>query len=468
MMEWLIETSLAVTALMLLVLAVRRPVAHLFGAGWAYALWALPALRLVLPPLHLLGDEFPSLLPSSAPAPVDLSAVPVAVDAGNAFNWEPLMLAAWLGGAVLMLVWHGSTYLAFVRRLGIGSHIHASLAQEIGIIESREVEGPLAIGLLDRWIVVPVDFTTRYTREEQRLALQHERTHHQREDIFWNMVALSVLALNWFNPVAYMAFRAFRTDQELSCDAAVAAQASSGERHDYALALVKSASKPGLIAACPLNHGGQLKRRLKMMKAHRRSRLRAVGGSGAVAALLLTGLSVTESASVAASEPAVAAPKPAPAAPIPAAAPAFTAPAARPAPAAIAPLPRPSKPEHRSVAKLGRTAHTPKAVARLAGKAAGGAAAVPEAPAAAPAEPPSAAPAPAPPPPQRIFMVRINEPERLALPRPLHLRRRHLQPGPQIRTVRALDPHIKAQLEKLLAARTGEANQIQVITFKEQ
>ena len=37
------------------------------------------------------------------------------------------------------------------------------------------------------------------------------------------IVALLVLALNWFNPVAWVAFRAFRADQELACDAAVAA-----------------------------------------------------------------------------------------------------------------------------------------------------------------------------------------------------------------------------------------------------
>ena len=40
---------------MLLVLAIRRPVRRLFGAGPAYALWLVPALRLVVPPLAVLG-----------------------------------------------------------------------------------------------------------------------------------------------------------------------------------------------------------------------------------------------------------------------------------------------------------------------------------------------------------------------------------------------------------------------------
>ena len=100
-----------------------------------------------------------------------------------------------------------------------------------------------------------------------------------------------VLALNWFNPIAWLAFRALREDQELACDAAVAVAAAPEAREDYARALIKSASRPGLIAACPLNHVDQLKRRLRMMKDHRSSRLRMLGGAAAVT--LLAGVTAT-------------------------------------------------------------------------------------------------------------------------------------------------------------------------------
>jgi beta-lactamase regulating signal transducer with metallopeptidase domain len=69
-------------------------------------------------------------------------------------------------------------------------------------------------------------------------------------------VALIVLALNWFNPIAWIAFRAFRADQELSCDAAIAAEASPETRCDYARALVKSASRPGRARATARSRGG--------------------------------------------------------------------------------------------------------------------------------------------------------------------------------------------------------------------
>ncbi len=48
---WLIEALAASTLLMGLALLIRRPVREAFGPQIAYALWALPLLRLLLPPL---------------------------------------------------------------------------------------------------------------------------------------------------------------------------------------------------------------------------------------------------------------------------------------------------------------------------------------------------------------------------------------------------------------------------------
>ena len=51
MIGWALETFVATTLLMLLVLAVRGPVRKAFGPHMAYALWLLPVARLLLPPL---------------------------------------------------------------------------------------------------------------------------------------------------------------------------------------------------------------------------------------------------------------------------------------------------------------------------------------------------------------------------------------------------------------------------------
>jgi hypothetical protein len=201
----------------------------------------------------------------------------------------PVLLALWAGGAAAFLIVQFLAYRGFLTRLSLASR-SAGAYRGLPLIESDAVEGPIAVGLLDRRIVVPADFSTRYSEAERRLAAEHEYVHHRRGDIWWNLAALLVLALNWFNPVAWLSFLAFRADQELACDAAVAAGAD--DRHAYASALIKSASRPGLISACPLNHADQLKRRLRMMKHHRNSRLRSLGGAAALVVLAGAGLSL--------------------------------------------------------------------------------------------------------------------------------------------------------------------------------
>jgi beta-lactamase regulating signal transducer with metallopeptidase domain len=363
---WLVEAFVTTTILLLLVLALRTPVARAFGAGWAYALWAVPAVRLVLPPLPQLTPDIQ--LPAAAafiPAAAIAGAAPLPANAGP-IDWAPLILAVWAGGAFIFLGSQWLSYRAFARRLNASATpAHPPHQDGIEAVVSGAVDGPLAMGLLHPRIVLPDDFEHRYSPAERRLALAHEVTHHRRRDIWWNLAATLVLAFNWFNPVAWIAHRAFRADQELSCDAAVAASASTDERCDYARALVKSASRPGLIAACALNGADQLKQRLRMMAGHRVSGARRAGGLAALSAVALTGFAVGSSgASEAAPETprrievasAAAVVTPKPAAP-------RRAVAAKPRPAALRITPRRAEPPPRIQSKAAPAAARVKVAA---------------------------------------------------------------------------------------------------------
>lgn len=281
MIGWLTQNMIWASLMMLVVLAIRLPVARWLGAGAAYTLWLAPALRLVMPPLPERAGE---LLPETAIVLNVEAGGPALADAG--IDWTLLALTIWASGGCAFLVWQWLSYRTFLTELSLTSR---SIGTHDGLplIESEAAEGPIALGLLDRRIVVPVDFAARYGADERALALDHEAIHHRRGDIWWNHLALGLLALNWFNPVAWLAFRAFRADQELACDAAVVAARPAEERGDYAEALVKSASPARLVTAAPLNRIDQLKRRLKMIKTHRRSALRSIGGFAAAA--MLTG-----------------------------------------------------------------------------------------------------------------------------------------------------------------------------------
>ena len=281
MTSWWADNLLLSTLAMLLVLALRRPTVALFGAGAAHALWLVPLVRLLLPPLPAL-DAIPlAVLPLAAGLGEAASLPP----SGGSGQWRPVLLAVWAGGAVVFLLYQWFAYRAFLRRVSLSATTLGSV-DGVPLLESGAVDGPVALGLIDPRTLAPLDFADRWSGEERRLALAHERAHHARGDLWWSALALVVLAAHWFDPVAWFAHRAFRADAELACDAAVVASLALQARRPYADALLKSASPSGPIAACPLNPADQLKRRLTMLTSHRSNRARRVGGGATLAAAL--------------------------------------------------------------------------------------------------------------------------------------------------------------------------------------
>ncbi len=293
---WGEGTLLASAALMLLVLAVRAPVRRWIGPQLGYALWALPGLRMVLPPipLDLLGG-LPVAGPAAGPMEV-LVAGPRGVlglaDA-SAPSWLGApVLAVWLAGTVSLIAWFAVRHFAFCRRVRAEGQPFGT-SGGIGIIVA-EVEGPLAFGIRRRCIAVPPEFSTAYTAAERELAIAHECAHHRRGDLIANWASLVVLAAHWWNPAAWLAIRAFREDQELAADADVLASSDPRALPTYATVLVKAAGI-GALPACNLNPRSNLKGRLMMLAQQPRSARRRLFGS---AALLLIG-SATLAATVA-------------------------------------------------------------------------------------------------------------------------------------------------------------------------
>jgi len=62
--DWLLGTLLATTALIVMVLLVREPVRRHFGARVAYGLWLIPAARLLMPTLTQTVER---TVPASTP-----------------------------------------------------------------------------------------------------------------------------------------------------------------------------------------------------------------------------------------------------------------------------------------------------------------------------------------------------------------------------------------------------------------
>ena len=303
MIGWTIEALIASALLMAVVLVIRGAVRRQFGPGIAYALWALPVIRLLLPPLPQLHSAAPQLLTRASETMTIYVIEPLggsaAAPASLYSSLGPALAVLWGAGAVAFLIWHAFGHWRFCRRM-IDSSTCTERAGDIEVIETSAASGPLAFGIFRRYVAFPRDFAERYDDDERELALLHELGHHQRGDLIANWVALAVLALHWFNPLAWRAFRAFRADQEMANDALVLAGRSAIDRHTYACAIVKAAHGGAVSAACHLHTIQDLKGRLRMLTTGRRSRLRMTLGGTAVAALMIGGLAVTASGTPAA------------------------------------------------------------------------------------------------------------------------------------------------------------------------
>lgn len=336
MTGWWIETLLASTLLMLLALMLRGPVRRAFGPQFAYALWVLPAARMLLPPLpgqwHLsqwlapltrrvaeapavaTGVLNPERLPAGvdqgAVLTIDLSAgghhIPAALVAptpvAEGLNLTLLVLALWAAGALLFLAYHLVAHRRFCRHLLSRARVDRTVAQgRVRVIETDAAHGPLAFGIFRKYVAFPRDFAERYDEVERDLALAHELGHHLRGDLIANWAALIVLAAHWFNPVAWRAFRAFRADQEMACDALVLAGRAQALRHAYGRAIVKSAHGGAVSAACHLHTINDVKGRLRMLSIHRKlSPIRIGAGLAGITTVSLAALALTASGSQAA------------------------------------------------------------------------------------------------------------------------------------------------------------------------
>lgn len=304
MISWAIESLLASAALMALVLMMRGPVRRAFGPGIAYALWLLPVVRLVLPPMPAEWQQAaaPPIAQASAGftilviEPLGLGAKAAPVAQGPSI--VAILVGLWAAGVATFILWHLIAHSRFCRRILTAARQVSP--GPIKVVRSDAAAGPLAFGILRRYVAFPSDFEDRYDADERDLALAHELTHHARGDLIANWVALVVLALHWFNPLAWRAFRAFRADQEMACDARVLAGRDAAFTHAYGRAIVKSAHGGAVSAACHLHTINDLKGRLRMLSTTKKSPLRVAGGALSVCAVTLAGLALTASGTQAA------------------------------------------------------------------------------------------------------------------------------------------------------------------------
>jgi bla regulator protein blaR1 len=285
MTDWLYDTAIATSCLILLVLLTRKPVARHFGAGVAYGLWILPAARLFMPSLtEEIVPPINTAMDIAAAAPtVEATGTALVATSAPAIDWQVPMLALWLGGAALLFIIQMIRYCALRDRF-LAEAVELDQIDGIKVIESDEVSGPLAFGLFSRYVAVPKDFARIFAPRERELALAHELAHHKARDLHANLAAFIFLCLQWFNPLVWLAWSAFRFDQEAACDARVLAGADVATRQSYGRALARTATYELPSFAMALNNPNTIIERLRRLMMKDPSNGRRIAGRLAILA----------------------------------------------------------------------------------------------------------------------------------------------------------------------------------------
>lgn len=168
---------------------------------------------------------------------VAVSPKPAAARGREAFRFTLPMVMGFLWAAGSMAA---ALFAFFANRRIRGSIYH--MDRHIGdcplpVGFSERVASPCLFGCVSPCIVL-----SRAVYEDRTLfrqILRHELEHYRQKDHIWTALRILLCILYWWNPLVWLCAACAREDAELSCDARVIRRLGRSERKEYGLALVR-------------------------------------------------------------------------------------------------------------------------------------------------------------------------------------------------------------------------------------
>ena len=319
----LAHSSAAAGVLVLLVLALQALFRPLLSPRWQCALWLIVIARLL--PFSLSSDASlfnllprwqafayseppsaatPAKVPASSPllqisaatsgptasptpAPTDapaLTAEHVPSVSRVFWTWSTVVFFCWFAGAAALGGYVVIASVSLARSLKRLPPLkdpevlarledccrQLGLRRAPGLIVSESVRTPALHGLLRPRVLLPLDFTTRYSAEEQRFVFLHELAHVQRRDLWLNWLVTALQVIHWFNPLVWFGFARWRADREIACDAAALEAAGGESRRAYGRTMLRVLQTSSIVPPHPglvgiMADQRQLRRRLQMI-----------------------------------------------------------------------------------------------------------------------------------------------------------------------------------------------------------
>lgn len=270
--DTVLELSWQAGLIALAVMAVRLVLRKKASRRALCMLWALVALRLLLPvsltvesPVSLQAEEAPvsrayhamqeertSVPEEAAPAPAESSGAAAAVVPTEPAA-EPVTLRTfarwlpwiWVIGMGCMAAYMLLSFIWMRLTLRRAGHIQDN------VYRCTQWSTPFVLGIIAPCIYVPESVS----EEDLPQVLAHERCHIRRWDHVVKPFAFLLLAVNWFNPVLWAAYVLLGRDMENACDEMALKNADAAQRAAYSRALVSCAAQPKMAAVCPLAFG---------------------------------------------------------------------------------------------------------------------------------------------------------------------------------------------------------------------
>jgi TonB family protein len=307
MINWLVEQQIIISLLFLILIVLEGRAIKSLGANVVYALW-------LLVPLLLIANN----LPQDIIAVDDKSIYRYIVAIGETTNTVNTSLSwdfLWLCGTFSILSLGAFAQWKIYRLAHFESHkveLSVALPNTLTVVSNSQLSGPVLSGIFRPTLIIPEGFHVQFSECQQQLMINHELVHFHRSDNLFNLIALLFVAVFWFNPLTWLAYRAFRRSQEIACDAAVLKRSTTEDKISYSKALVQCAERSlhSFSIYSPYGEKHTMFKRIASIKNPTKIKPALIGLSIALSSTLLGGVALANLAETSHSvdSPSMAAP----------------------------------------------------------------------------------------------------------------------------------------------------------------
>ena len=274
----LMQIGLTVSLAALVPLILRRLMKKRYPARMVCVVWAILALRLLIPVQLTLPQAPVQVMPrtsyvvQSNQTAFRQAGLPVAqnparwvtgtqaqmlsaADSGTVKTVDitDILLMLWLAGVISCILWQGIGYYRLIRSLKGKSRsveradLHTILQEqcadlvidrEIPLRVSAAADCPMLAGFIHPTLYLPDE---RISRTDAAFIFRHELTHYKHGDLWLKLLLLAARCLHWFNPLVHLIARFAQEDIEAACDDAVVRGHDGAYRRAYGETILRSA-----------------------------------------------------------------------------------------------------------------------------------------------------------------------------------------------------------------------------------